>query len=351
MSKELFLYLPQDQQLEFFKFYIDENSNHSLEIAEKDLWVCWVLKQLFEMPERKNIAFKGGTSLSKVFNIIDRFSEDIDITIDYRDFDVFKALDLDATQTMSLNFDSKRAAKKFSQSLIDAVKEYSKDVVMPYLQSKINELPNSEKFSLKLEDENQSIRFMYPTLDPDAKLDGYMRNYVLIEFGGRNVINPNAIMNVVPYISCMSDNFEFPTSTVTVLAAERTFWEKATLIHVECHRGVRENAMRLSRHWFDLMQLSKHQKGIDAIKDFGLLKDVIALKSVFYNTKYANYDKCLNGEFVLIPDDQGLAQLRIDYEKMVNANYMGDSSIAFDHIIQVAQATQDQINVLIANSI
>ena len=86
MPKESFLSLPHNQQLEFFKFYIEEHANHSLEVAEKDLWVCWVLKQLFEMPERKNIAFKGGTSLSKAFNIIDRFSEDIDITIDYRDF-------------------------------------------------------------------------------------------------------------------------------------------------------------------------------------------------------------------------------------------------------------------------
>lgn len=348
MPKESFLSLPHNQQLEFFKFYIEEHANHSLEVAEKDLWVCWVLKQLFEMPERKNIAFKGGTSLSKAFNIIDRFSEDIDITIDYRDFEVFKVLGLDAEPTMALGFESKQAGKRFSDSLIQAVKEYSMNVVMPYLQSKIKELPNSESFSIDLEDENQSIRFNYPTLDPDAKMDGYMRNHILIEFGGRNVINPNEIMKIAPYISVMSDDFEFPTSLVTVLAAERTFWEKATLIHVECHRGVRENAMRLSRHWFDLMRLYQHQRGLGAIKNFELLKDVVALKSVFYNAKYANYDKCMSGEFVLVPDAQGLTQLKNDYEKMVNANYMSDSSITFEQIIHEVQAIQDQINAVIS---
>ncbi len=78
---------------------------------------------------------------------------------------------------------------------------------------------------------------------------------------GRNVINPNTNKTVAPYISSISDEIELPESSVTVLVAERTFWGKATLIHAECHQGVRENVICLSRHWFDLMQLGQHQLG------------------------------------------------------------------------------------------
>ena len=86
------------------RFYLENNRNQSFEITDKDFWVYGVLKQLVEMRYHKNIAFKGGTPLSKVFNIIDRFSEDVDITIVYRDFDVFTALELNGSETMPLQF-------------------------------------------------------------------------------------------------------------------------------------------------------------------------------------------------------------------------------------------------------
>lgn len=90
--------------MDLLRFYLENNRNQSFEITDKDFWVYGVLKQLVEMQDHKNIAFKGGTSLSKVFNIIDRFSEDVDITIVYRDFDVFTALELNGSETMPLQF-------------------------------------------------------------------------------------------------------------------------------------------------------------------------------------------------------------------------------------------------------
>lgn len=346
MHKKTFLHLSTKDQLEYFRFYLAENPNHSLEIAEKDLWVCWVLKQLFEMPDRLEIAFKGGTSLSKVFNVIERFSEDVDITIDYRQFEAVKELNLVEGQTApeSLGSGQKR---RINKALLEAVKCYAVDVVAPYLREQIKQMPQSDRFSIDLEDDGQSIRFNYPSLEAGDSRGQYMRGYILIEFGGRNIINPNAVRSVSPYLSSLDDSFEFPTSRVTVLSAHRTFWEKATMMHVECHRGIRQDAMRLSRHWFDLMALSQHQIGIEAIADVALMRDVIALKSIFYNSGYANYSKCLNGEFVLVPDGDGLAQLRVDYEKMVGANYVVDTSLKFDQIIQTVKATEDAINTAV----
>jgi len=174
-----------------------------------------------------------------------------------------------------------------------------------------------------------------------------MLEYVLIEFGGRNIINPNEVHYIQPFLASENayrDVLEFPSSMVMVLAPQRTFWEKATLIHVECHRGVRESAKRLSRHWFDLMALSNHAIGQGAISDVTLLNDVVALKKIFFNASYANYEKCLVGDFMLVPDQQGLDQLKLDFTNMMDFNFINDRTVSFDQIIQSAHDTQALIN-------
>lgn len=176
-----------------------------------------------------------------------------------------------------------------------------------------------------MSEEGDCINFVYPSVVERDGQKPYMLEYVLIEFGGRNIINPNAIHLVKPYLADAIEEFEFPSSNVTVLSPMRTFWEKATLIHVECHRGVRQSAERLSRHWFDLMALSKHEIGREAIQDVLLLKDVVRLKNIFFNASYTHYDQCLQGNFLLLPNAEGMQQLETDYHQMLEANYLNDT--------------------------
>ena len=343
---ENFLHLSESEQAEILRYFMSIEPYREIAIAEKDVWVCWVLKQLFEMPHKLDMAFKGGTSLSKVFNVIDRFSEDIDITLDYRQFDAAKSLNLEEGQTAPDRIGSS-ARSRMNDLLRGEVRSYAEDLVAPYLREQLTTLPRGELFQVDVSENGECISFIYPSVVEREKQKSYMLEHVLIEFGGRNIINPNDTHLIKPYLADVIEDFVFPSSNVTVLSPMRTFWEKATLIHVECHRGIRQSAERLSRHWFDLIALSKHRIGMEAIQDTPLLNDVISLKKIFYNSGYANYDQCLKGNFVLLPNDEGMQQLETDYLKMLEANYLNDTTLTFQQIMEATKQTQDTINLSI----
>ncbi|MYF07178.1 MAG: nucleotidyl transferase AbiEii/AbiGii toxin family protein, partial [Rhodospirillaceae bacterium] len=267
-------------------------------VLEKDIWVCWVLHALFSMPDPHPMAFKGGTSLSKVYGVIDRFSEDVDVTLDYRAFeDAFDPFAEGASRT---------ATRRFSERLRDRVAGYVRDAVAPALDTAARRLAPDGRYDIHVGDDGETVRFAYPSA-VDAP-DSYVASEVLLEFGGRNVIDPNERHAIVPDIAALTEGLDYPEATVTVLSPARTFWEKATLIHVECHRGrLAAGPHRLSRHWFDLACLARHDAGRAALADRALLEDVVRHKTVFFNAGYAHYDHCLDGRLRLVPDGDGLA--------------------------------------------
>ncbi len=112
----------------------------------------------------------------------------------------------------------------------------------------------------------------------------------------------------------------FPSAKIIVLAPEKTFWEKITLIHSECNRTVlKTDANRISRNWYDIVQLADSQIGADAINNLNMLKDVVAIKQVFFRSAYSNYDECLNGKIKLLPKNEYLHLLKDDFDKMLDS--------------------------------
>jgi hypothetical protein len=263
--------------------------------------VCWALQTLFTMPGRIPMAFKGGTSLSKVFGAIARFSEDVDITLDYRgrhgSFDPFAA------------GVSNNQLRKFSDSLKSFVCEHAHGVVGPHFRERLAGEFGTSYGRIEISDDGEQLHVHYPTVLDSA--GDYVGNSVLIEFGGRNITEPNEEHVVRPDMAEHVPALEFPSSQVSVLSPARTFWEKATLMHVECQRGgFRASAERLSRHWYDLAMLADLDHGQAALANRDLLADVVKHKKVFYNTGYANYDACLARQLRLLPDEAVLAALR-----------------------------------------
>lgn len=306
-------------------------------VLEKDVWVCWVLQTLFTMPDRLPMAFKGGTSLSKVFGAIARFSEDVDITLDYRGLD--RSFDPFADGV------SKTRLKKFSEELKSFVCNYAHSVVVPHIErTLVAEFgTNANAFQLELSENGEQLRLHYPSV---LEVPGdYVGQSVLIEFGGRNITEPNAEHNVEPDIAPLVTDLAFPRSKVNVLSPARTFWEKATLMHVECQRNeFRTSAERLSRHWYDLAMLADLVHGQIAINDRDLLADVVKHKKVFYNASYANYDACLAGQLRLIPDDSVLVTLRDDFQRMVQAGMFIGKPPSFDTIVDRLRTLEATIN-------
>jgi len=287
------------------------------------------------MPNRLQMAFKGGTSLSKVFGTIHRFSEDVDVTLDYRslapDLDPF-ALDISNTRR-----------SKITKQLREHVRQHTTGTIRPYLEGRLAVEVSPEIYGVEIDEAGEKISVFYPSALGNS--GDYVRDPVILEFGGRNITEPNVNRVVVPDIASELLDLAFPQANVDVLLAERTFWEKATLIHVECNRGeFRESAQRQSRHWYDLSMLATHEIGINAVQNRALLHDVVQHKKVFYNASYANYDACLTGQMRLVPVDEMLKPLAADYQEMIAAGMFYEAPSAFEEIIQTLAELENKIN-------
>ena len=270
---EAYLSLEAKEQGEILRVGADR-SGRPPAILEKDIWLCWVLQVIFSIPDHHPMAFKGGTSLSKVYGIIDRFSEDVDITLDYREFnDNFDPFALGVSQNK---------IKKFSDRLKTYVKSYTQDVVKTALAQACETLATCSQHKIRVDNHGEKVWFSYPSVLEDS--DDNLTNEVLLEFGGRNVIDPNEQHTIKSEIASVFPEIACPTAAVTVLSPLRTFWEKATLVHFQCNKGrLSENPKRLSRHWYDLVCLSQHNMSRKASCDRTILESVIQHKKVFYN--------------------------------------------------------------------
>ncbi len=302
-------------------------------ILEKDIWICWVLKTIFSIKNSHPMAFKGGTSLSKVYGIIDRFSEDIDITLDYRYFeDDFDPFDNNA---------SKSAIRRFGDRIKSNVEVYTKEYILPALKEASLELPGMSDPNISLDGE--CLNFNYKSVIRTS--NDYFEATILLEFGGRNVITPSEQYNITPDIAKFTKDINYPIATVTVLSPQRTFWEKATLIHVECNRRrLSSHPDRLARHWFDLTCLFKSNIGLEALNNRVLLEDVVRHKTIFFNAGYTHYDQCLDGRFRLVPDQDQLEGLRSDYNKMFQAGLLGINAPKFENLMQEIEGIESYIN-------
>lgn len=276
------------------------------------------------------MAFKGGTSLSKVYGAIRRFSEDVDITVDYQSLD-------QSVDPFDINT-SRTARDKYTELLRTKLAEHTKGVIRPHFENLVTQLAEKPPKPISISDDGEKLFIPYPSRF------GSEEN-VFLEFGGRNAIVPAEERTLKPYIASEIQVLYFPEATVQVLSPMRTFWEKATLMHVACNRAdPKLDADRQSRHWYDLAVLADHKIGEAAVGDRQLLKDVVKHKSVFFRASYAKYDACLSGGLRLLPATPFLQALQADYEKMIANGMFEGAPLSFDSIIARLGKLEKQIN-------
>jgi predicted nucleotidyltransferase component of viral defense system len=276
-------------------------------IVEKDFWVCWILKLLFEEAALKNqMVFKGGTSLSKVFGLIDRFSEDIDLVLDWRllGYEQEGANDpYNATQ-------SKTQQSRSNQEMNAKAVAYIRDTLL----SQLNDLfaPISGVVARIDEDDPHTVNVFYPA----AFAAEYIRPAVRLEIGPLASWVPSSTHPIKAYAAqVFPEAFSNPDFEVVAIDAERTFWEKATILHQEAHRPGAIPA-RYSRHYYDLYKLSESPIRKTALDNLTLLKSVVEFKERFYYSSWARYDLAVLGSFRLSPPDSQLPALERDYRAM-----------------------------------
>lgn len=246
--------------------------------VEKDLWVCWTLRALFRLSSSgPHLTFKGGTSLSKGWKLIDRFSEDIDIVIN-REFLGFGGAD--APEDAS----NKQRGKRL-EALMLAAQHHVRDVLGPALEQEIRHLlPSRDRWKLEPDADDpdaQTLLFHYP---PTMGAAAYVRPVVKIELGARSDTEPSATPEIAPYLAeAFPDEVPDARFTVHAVAPERTFWEKAALLHEETYReGSATPKARLARHYYDLWCLITRGVAERAARDTALFDRVAAHRAVFF---------------------------------------------------------------------
>ncbi|KQC13002.1 MAG: hypothetical protein APR63_09625, partial [Desulfuromonas sp. SDB] len=308
-----FLFL-KDEEKEIYFNVIANELNVTPQLIEKDFWVCWTLKTLFSLPLSGNhFTFKGGISLSKCYNIIKRFSEDIDISIERSFLTTQDSIEPNSQQSGKENQRRLKRLKQVCQKKIS-------NVIIPEFENSISTfLPETGKWDIKLDPDDsdkQTVLFIYPSVIY-KDISWYIQSVVKIEFGARSDHWPVENKIVTPYVANVSVDIIIESASVRVLAAERTFWEKATILHmIHYYLEDKNLPLRMSRHYYDLFAMADspiYKKSLDRIY---LLKDVSEHKSLFFKANWAHYEEAKSGSLKLLPRENQINQLKNDYRQM-----------------------------------
>ncbi len=289
-------------------------------IIEKDFWVCWTLGRLYALPAlADHITFKGGTSLSKAYGLIERFSEDIDLTIGRTEPYIC------GTKNPMKRGISNNERKRRIVDVKKAAQNFVKNIAMPLLNTAFTRSLGTDKsWALKLDPDDpdgQTLLFYYP-VDGVSQNSSYIKPTVKLEFGARGDTEPHESKYIRPYVAeDFPELFEQSIVSVSTLTAERTFWEKVTILHALHHSSKLHD--RMSRHYYDTYVMAEKGTADTALKQPKLLEQVVQNKSLMFSDNKASYETATMAELKLIPTGDVLTALQEDYSAMQEM-FMGD---------------------------
>lgn len=310
---------------------------------EKDYWVYFALKHLFGMPELSDhLTFKGGTSLSKAWGLIDRFSEDIDLTIGRELLGYVGDKAPEQAPTSSKQ-------KKLLKALRKAAGEYVQSTIIPRLHERIEGELGGQEWTLLLDAEDpdqQTILFYYPTVYEDGA-GNYLRQRVKMEFGARADPWPASARAITPIVGELFPALAIPSVAVQVLAAERTFWEKAMLLHEERFRpDDKVRGARMARHYYDVYQLIQSGIADTAAGNLELFYQVAAHRQVFFGQSWVDYATLQPASLELIPTQEQYKDWQQDYIDMqleMFSELPPNFDVILSTILQFQSAFQDRM--------
>jgi hypothetical protein len=338
-----FLELPPERRRLAFQ-QVDATMGLQAFSVEKDFWVCWILRELFTLAEvGEHITFKGGTSLSKAWGLIKRFSEDIDIIIDKAPLGFAGSDSPD-----------KAPSKKQRQLRLDKLKAaacaWVQGTLMRALADRLTATLGTSSWKLEVDPDmadGQCLLFHYPSVLP-PNTAGYVPPRVKIELGARSDDWPAEPKIIRSYVL---EQFPVlgrePDVPVRVLAAERTFWEKACLLHEETFRPADKPRKdpRMARHYYDLWCLLEAGVGERALADMDLFKRVAEHREIFFRHTWVDYSTHHPGTFRLIPSADQLSAWEADFAKMDGAMFFGPVP-TFAKILSVVGRFEERFNRL-----
>lgn len=302
-------------------------------IVEKDFWVCYMLDYLFHRSAWKDkIAFKGGTSLSKAYGLIERFSEDIDLILDWR------VLGYGKDEPWQERSNTKQDA--FIKEANARAEVFLRDTFLPTILADLTDELGQKVHCFIDYNDPQTVKIVYPNSFSDSSILQEIR----LEIGALAAWTPVKEATITPYSAQLYARlFTQPSTEVLTVLPERTFWEKVTILHREAFRPEdRPFPSRYSRHYYDLYKMMKDSVKDNALEDNDLLDRVVKFKDKFYRCPWARYDLAMRGTMKLLPPEYNIAKLRADYDHMQNMLF-GEKP-AFDEILNALTQLENEIN-------
>jgi hypothetical protein len=315
---------------------------------EKDFWVCWTLDALFNELEAggPRLLFKGGTSLSKGYGLIERFSEDIDITVFREDIGqpaTFEELEALSGKKRNARLEAIKAA---CQKYIQGPMLERLSVLLQQTLKTANMNPNRARVEPDPDDpDGQSLLLWYPTATAEG--NAYIRRAIKIESGAKSALDPHAPVVVKPYIADDLPNIDLAVGNVTTVDPSRTFWDKVIILHGLRrwwdHRGeLKGGGQRVSRHYYDVYRLLASETGRKATEDAEMAEDCVRHARMFFNRTDLDLASAVLGSFALTPHDGMLADLRRDYEAMSGMVFGAIPSV--DEVVAVVAELERWLN-------
>ena len=289
---------------------------------EKDFWVCWTLDALFNELEHDGprLLFKGGTSLSKGYGLIERFSEDIDITVFREDIGqpaTFAELEALSGKKRNARLEAIKAA---CQTYIQGpMLERLSALLQQTLQAANIKADRGRVEPDPADPDSQSLLLWYPTATTEG--NAYIRRAIKIESGAKSALDPHAPVVVKPYVADDLPNLDLVLGNVTTVDPSRTFWDKVVILHGlrrwwDRRGELKGGGQRISRHYYDVYRLLASETGQKASSDMEMAEDCVRHARMFFNRPDLDLASAVPGSFALTPHDGMLADLRKDYEAM-----------------------------------
>lgn len=303
-----------------------------VEAIEKDWWVTLALNACFSLPYSEHIIFKGGTSLSKAWNLVERFSEDIDLALD-RKFLGFEG-EISKTQIRKLRT---KSCEFISTIFVEDLKKVFAE------WNAINECSIVAQAVKDTDKDPQTIEIHYNSV---FDTEGYLLRKILIEVGSRSLTEPTEKREINSIFSSLFPDLNFadkPFSIATVLP-QRTFLEKVFLLHEEFSQApekIRTN--RLTRHLYDLEKLMDTEHGIEALKNVTLYNNIVAHREKFNAIRGVDYANHTPDKISIIPPESIIEQWKEDYQTMTRNMFYGNF-LTFDELINRISELQKRIN-------
>jgi hypothetical protein len=307
-------------------------TGYSPHAIEKDWWVTMVLKALFQTSCANYLIFKGGTSLSKCWKLIERFSEDIDVAI-FREF-------FSITEISSKNQRDKlrKASSKYIQEhLIDELDEKLKAFEISGYTIELEKTETSDK-------DPRVLYVKTSSLFPENK---YLKDWVKIEISCRSLHEPYDPVQLRSIIAENYPNERFADDrfVVNAVSPKRTFLEKAFLLHEALQKG-RINSLRMTRHLYDLHKLMDTDFAKDALSDIALYKTIVEHRSTMTKEKGVDYSTLCPSLINFIPEKEEVIEIwRADYKNM-RETFFHEIPINFDELLKRMKDLQSRFRTI-----